>query len=131
MFVVPCGSWTLVQNRARWPPPGPFSVIRPKLLRSLLFGGIDPVTIVGVSSFSSVPLPNASSLFPLSASKVISTSGRPLNSKSLPTRWSGAAHILGAAFVDEMYTADVAVMMVATARAIGAFRCLKCLLSRT
>src|SRR6266550_6351948 len=67
MFVVPDGFWTRDQKSCRNFPEGfpeddwPSSLLRPNAFRSLLFGGIEPATIVGFASFSDVPWPNASS----------------------------------------------------------------------
>src|SRR6266540_2218279 len=66
MFVVPDGFWTRDQNSSRnLSPAEPVSVKTPNAFRSLLFGGIEPVTMVGLAISSDVPWPKASSLAPV------------------------------------------------------------------
>ncbi len=81
MFVVPDGFWTRDQNSSRnLSPAEPVSVKTPNAFRSLLFGGIEPVTMVGLALSSDVPWPKASSLAPLGTSFFATTPDR----KALP-----------------------------------------------
>ena len=73
MFVVPDGFWTRAQKSWRNLAPAPVSVLMPKNFRSLLFGGIDPLTMVGLASSSDVPWPNESSPDPVGLSAFVST----------------------------------------------------------
>src|SRR5690349_2108960 len=73
MFVVPDGFWTRDQNSSRNLPAELDSVKTPNFLRSLLFGGMEPVTMVGLASFSALPWPKASSPPPLGLSLLAST----------------------------------------------------------
>src|SRR5260370_5091354 len=73
--IVPVGLLTRVQNSSRNLPPGPFSTLTPKFDRSLLFGGIEPETMVGAGVFSFVPIPNESSPLPLGRSAFVTTLG--------------------------------------------------------
>jgi len=55
MFTVPCGELMRVQKSSRNFAEPFVSVYTPKFFRSLLFGGIEPLTIVGLASSSFVP----------------------------------------------------------------------------
>src|SRR5215208_4350749 len=72
MFVVPLGFCTRDQNNSRKSS----SVKMPNAFRSLLFGGIEPETIVGLGLSSAVPWPNASSPLPDGESFLASTPER-------------------------------------------------------
>src|SRR6266576_4165627 len=71
MFVVPDGFWTRDQNSSRnWGAVAP-SAYSPNVFRSLLLGGIEPVTTVGLMSFSCEPWPNELSGAPVGRSFVV------------------------------------------------------------
>src|SRR5215218_244103 len=78
MLVVPLGFCTRDQNSSR----NASSVKTPNALRSLLFGGIDPSTIVGFGLSSAVPWPKLSSFAPVGLSFLASTPER--NALSVP-----------------------------------------------
>src|SRR5215207_4365597 len=68
MFVVPVGSWTRCQNICRKSPPAASSRYVPNVSRSLLLGGMLPLTTEGTAVSSFEPWPNESSPPPLSLS---------------------------------------------------------------
>src|SRR5215212_9559629 len=78
MFVVPDGFCTRDQNSSRNLPVPAVSVNTPNFFRSLLFGGIAPLTMVGFAVSSFVPWPKLSSPPPLGLSSFASTPGRRL-----------------------------------------------------
>src|SRR6266704_3214295 len=80
MLVVPDGFCTRDQNSSRNFPAAVVSVKAPNTLRTLLLGGIEPLTMVGLASFSAVPLPKESSVDPAGLSAFASTPDR----RSLP-----------------------------------------------
>jgi hypothetical protein len=88
MFVVPDGSWTRDQNRLR----NPFDVVpswwMPKNFRSLLFGGMLPLTTLGTAVSSLAPWPKDSSVGPLaeSALRISATFAQSMDGAGSSTR---------------------------------------------
>src|SRR6266516_1721199 len=74
MFVVPDGFWTRDQKSCRNLPCVVVSRGTANDFMSLLFGGIEPETIVGLASFSDVPCPKESSPDPEPTSCLMLTS---------------------------------------------------------
>src|SRR5918995_3566301 len=88
MFVVPEGSCTRCQNRFRnLRPAGVVSRWTPKVSRSLLFGGMLPLTTLGTAVSSLVPFPKELSPLPdgVSALRVSVTVAQSIDGAGSPT----------------------------------------------